>query len=130
VLAAEGFIDRYEVKQADPGSDLMLVLRYGDRRKPRHPGLQAGLQARSPRLPRRTMSCQRVQGGLGVSIVSTSQGLMPDREARRRGSAARSWQRCGDMSRIGKMPVSVPSSVDFGVDGNTVSVKGPKGELP
>ncbi|MEX1272077.1 MAG: 50S ribosomal protein L6, partial [Acidimicrobiia bacterium] len=33
------------------------------------------------------------------------------------------------MSRIGKMPVAVPSSVDFSLDGNTVSVKGPKGEL-
>ena len=33
------------------------------------------------------------------------------------------------MSRIGKMPVPVPSSVDFALDGNTVSVKGPKGEL-
>jgi large subunit ribosomal protein L6 len=33
------------------------------------------------------------------------------------------------MSRIGKMPVPVPSSVDFSLDGNTVSVKGPKGEL-
>jgi small subunit ribosomal protein S8 len=26
----------------------------------------------------------RVQGGLGVAVVSTSQGLLPDREARRR----------------------------------------------
>jgi small subunit ribosomal protein S8 len=26
----------------------------------------------------------RVQGGLGVAVVSTSQGLMPDREARKR----------------------------------------------
>lgn len=33
------------------------------------------------------------------------------------------------MSRVGKMPVEVPSSVDFTLDGNTVSVKGPKGEL-
>src|SRR5690554_2808005 len=33
------------------------------------------------------------------------------------------------MSRIGKMPVAIPSSVDFTLDGNTVSVKGPKGEL-
>jgi large subunit ribosomal protein L6 len=33
------------------------------------------------------------------------------------------------MSRVGKMPVAVPSSVDFKIDGNKVSVKGPKGEL-
>ena len=33
------------------------------------------------------------------------------------------------MSRIGKMPVEVPSGVDLRIEGNTVSVKGPKGEL-
>ena len=33
------------------------------------------------------------------------------------------------MSRVGKMPVEVPSSVDLKIDGNTVMVKGPKGEL-
>jgi large subunit ribosomal protein L6 len=33
------------------------------------------------------------------------------------------------MSRIGKMPVSIPNGVTVAVDGNTVKVKGPKGEL-
>jgi len=33
------------------------------------------------------------------------------------------------MSRIGKQPVTVPSGVDVAIDGNTVRVKGPKGEL-
>ena len=33
------------------------------------------------------------------------------------------------MSRIGKMPVPVPSGVDVNIDGSTVRVKGPKGEL-
>lgn len=33
------------------------------------------------------------------------------------------------MSRIGKMPVLVPSGVTVDIDGSTVSVKGPKGEL-
>jgi len=33
------------------------------------------------------------------------------------------------MSRIGKQPVTVPSGVDVTIDGNTVRVKGPKGEL-
>ena len=34
------------------------------------------------------------------------------------------------MSRIGKAPISVPSGVDVKVDGQTITVKGPKGELP
>ena len=33
------------------------------------------------------------------------------------------------MSRIGKMPIAVPAGVDVTIDGTTVTVKGPKGEL-
>ena len=33
------------------------------------------------------------------------------------------------MSRIGKQPVAVPAGVEVTIDGNTVTVKGPKGEL-
>ena len=33
------------------------------------------------------------------------------------------------MSRIGKMPITVPAGVDVAIDGTTVTVKGPKGEL-
>src|SRR5207247_5705378 len=33
------------------------------------------------------------------------------------------------MSRIGRLPVAIPSGVDIKIDGQTVSVKGPKGQL-
>jgi len=33
------------------------------------------------------------------------------------------------MSRIGKQPIAIPAGVDVTIDGNTVTVKGPKGEL-
>ena len=33
------------------------------------------------------------------------------------------------MSRIGNAPISVPSGVDVNVDGRTISIKGPRGEL-
>ena len=33
------------------------------------------------------------------------------------------------MSRIGKKPIEIPKGVDIKVDGQTVTVKGPKGEL-
>ncbi|HEX6328177.1 MAG TPA: 50S ribosomal protein L6 [Jiangellaceae bacterium] len=33
------------------------------------------------------------------------------------------------MSRIGKLPIPVPSGVEVNIDGSTVTVKGPKGEL-
>ena len=33
------------------------------------------------------------------------------------------------MSRIGKLPITVPSGVDIAIDGQDVTVKGPKGSL-
>ena len=33
------------------------------------------------------------------------------------------------MSRIGRLPITVPSGVEVKIDGQEVSVKGPKGEL-
>ena len=33
------------------------------------------------------------------------------------------------MSRIGKMPIDIPEKVEIKIDGNKVTVKGPKGEL-
>lgn len=83
VLASEGFIDRYEVKASDPGSELLLVLRYGERRAPVIRGLRR-VSKPGHRVYRGASELSRVQGGMGVAIVSTSQGLMPDREARRR----------------------------------------------
>jgi small subunit ribosomal protein S8 len=83
ILASEGFIDRYEVMAADPGASLTLVLRYGDRRRPAIEGVKR-ISKPGHRVYRGHDELRRVQGGLGVAIVSTSQGLLPDREARRR----------------------------------------------
>ncbi|GMQ92623.1 MAG: 50S ribosomal protein L6 [Acidimicrobiia bacterium] len=44
-------------------------------------------------------------------------------------SAARSFARCGDMSRIGNSPISLPAGVEVKVNANDVVVKGPKGSL-
>jgi len=83
ILAAEGFIDRYEVNRSGPGAELTLVLRYGDRRTPAIQGIRR-ISKPGHRIYRGADELPRVQGGLGVAVVSTSQGLLPDREARRR----------------------------------------------
>jgi small subunit ribosomal protein S8 len=83
ILAREGFIDRYEVNAADPGADMKIVLRYGERRRPAIEGLKR-ISKPGHRVYRGASDIPRVQGGLGIAIVSTSQGLIPDREARRR----------------------------------------------
>ncbi|MFP4554608.1 MAG: 30S ribosomal protein S8 [Actinomycetota bacterium] len=83
ILADEGFIDRYEVKENGHRSELELVLRYAERRRPVIEGLKR-VSRPGHRVYSGARDLPRVQGGLGVVVVSTSQGLMPDREARKR----------------------------------------------
>lgn len=83
ILVDEGYIDRYELSENGHRKDLQLVLRYGERRQPAIEGIKR-VSRPGHRVYRGASELPRVQGGLGVAVVSTSQGLMPDREARRR----------------------------------------------
>jgi small subunit ribosomal protein S8 len=83
ILVDEGFIDRYEVKNEGHRSELELVLRYGERRSPVIEGIKR-ISRPGHRVYRGSSDIKRVQGGLGIAVVSTSQGLLPDREARKR----------------------------------------------
>lgn len=86
VLLSEGYIADYRASNATerPGRTLEITMKYTrDRtrtisgiRRVSKPGLR--VYVGSDKLP-------RVLGGLGVAVLSTSQGLMTDREARRRG---------------------------------------------
>ena len=77
----------------------------------------------------------KVLKGLGIAIISTSKGVMTDKAGSRSSmSAAKSLRSSGKevtiMSRIGKMPITVPAGVEVTIaDGNLVTVKGPKGTL-
>jgi small subunit ribosomal protein S8 len=81
VLKAEGFIRDFAVEKVDSKSTLTVFLRYGARRTPAIRGLRRiskpGLRKYS-----RAVDLPRILGGMGVAIVSTSQGLMTDKEAR------------------------------------------------
>lgn len=83
ILTDEGYIDRYEVEPANPGKTLKLILRYRDRQTPAIVGIKR-ISRPGHRIYRGSAEIPRVQGGLGVAVVSTSQGLLADREARRR----------------------------------------------
>ncbi len=84
VLREEGYIKNFKVLEGDNHPVLRIDLRYGagDRRilsglrRVSRPGLR--VYATSRRLP-------RVMNGLGVAILSTSQGIMTERVARDRG---------------------------------------------
>ena len=83
IIVDEGFIDRYDVLEEGHRRRLELVLRYGDRRRSVIEGLKR-ISRPGHRVYRGSRELPRVQGGIGVAVVSTSQGLLPDREARRR----------------------------------------------
>jgi small subunit ribosomal protein S8 len=87
VLKAEGYIAAWAVQEPDDGKvgkSLIVDLKYGTSRERSLAGIRRvskpGLRvyAKAPDLP-------RVLGGLGVAIISTSQGLLTDRQARKRG---------------------------------------------
>ena len=84
MLKAEGYIADYEVTDARVGKTLTLSLKYGANRRRAIQGLKRvskpGLRvyAKSTNLP-------KVLGGLGVAILSTSSGLLTDRQAAKKG---------------------------------------------
>ena len=83
LLAAEGYVAGFEVAPGDPGKDLTISLRYTEDRQRVLQGLRR-ISKPGRRLYSSAKDLPRVQGGLGVTIVSTSQGVMTDREARKK----------------------------------------------
>ncbi|NNF62627.1 MAG: 30S ribosomal protein S8 [Acidimicrobiia bacterium] len=83
ILATEGFIDGYAVEDAAVGKTLTITLRYGNDRSRVIDGIKR-VSKPGRRVYKGATDIARVNGGIGVSILSTSQGLLTDREARRR----------------------------------------------
>jgi small subunit ribosomal protein S8 len=83
ILKAEGFITDFQVDKDHP-EVMRIQLRYGERKE----GIITGLRRISRpglRIYARREGLPRVRGGLGMAILSTSRGVMTDREARRAG---------------------------------------------
>ena len=84
ILQKEGYIASYSVEDAEVGKALVVELKYGRNRERSIAGVRRvskpGLRvyAKSTNLP-------RVLGGLGIAIISTSQGLLTDRQAKKNG---------------------------------------------
>ena len=84
ILEQEGYISGWQVQDAEVGKKLVVTLKYGPTRERSIAGLKRvskpGLRvyARKDNLP-------RVLGGLGVAILSTSGGLMTDKQANKKG---------------------------------------------
>ncbi len=82
ILKEEGFIKNYKVIKDNRQGILRVYLKYYDQHKPLIQGLE-----RVSKPGRRVYSghaeLPKVQGGLGVAVVSTSQGVVTDRQARK-----------------------------------------------
>ena len=73
----------FEVTDARVGSNLTLSLKYGPNRERSIAGIKR-VSKPGLRVYSQASKVPRVLGGLGVAVISTSQGLMTDREARKR----------------------------------------------
>ena len=84
ILKREGYIAEWEIEDARVGQTLTMTLKYGPNRERSIAGIKRvskpGLRvyAKSSEIP-------RVLGGLGVAILSTSSGLLTDRQAEQKG---------------------------------------------
>jgi small subunit ribosomal protein S8 len=84
ILKREGYVSDWKVEPARVGKSLTIPLKYGNERRAALSGLKRvskpGLRvyAKSTEIP-------TVLGGLGVAILSTSSGLLTDREAQKKG---------------------------------------------
>ena len=84
ILKAQGYIASWKLEEARVGKTLTLDLKYGPNRdrsivgikRVSKPGLR--VYAKSSEIP-------KVHGGLGVAILSTSSGLLTDRQATKKG---------------------------------------------
>ncbi|NBW40145.1 30S ribosomal protein S8 [bacterium] len=83
VLKEEGFIDSYEVKKDSAGKfdELEVVLKYHQSGEPAIVDCQR-VSRSGRRWYRGSSELPRVEHGLGLAVISTSQGLMADRKAR------------------------------------------------
>ncbi len=84
ILKDEGYIKNFKVMDDRGGSLLRLYLKYDETGNPVIHGLTRTSKP-GRRLYRRKGELPDVLGGLGISIVSTSQGLLTGHDARRRG---------------------------------------------
>lgn len=84
ILKAEGYIKDWREEEAEVGKNLVIELKYTQQRERAISGVRRiskpGLRvyAKSTNLP-------KVLGGLGVAILSTSSGLLTDKQASKKG---------------------------------------------
>lgn len=84
VLNEEGYIESFDVEDTKPQKTLHITLKYGPKKTKVINGIR---RISKPGLRKYTsvVDMPRVRGGLGTAIISTSKGVLTDRDARKMG---------------------------------------------
>ncbi|MDD5835678.1 MAG: 30S ribosomal protein S8 [bacterium] len=81
ILKKEGFITDYNYEKNITGDKLTITLKYGEKKERVITGLKR-VSKSGLRVYAKANEIPRVLNGLGIAIISTSKGLMTDKEAR------------------------------------------------
>ena len=81
ILKREGYIEDYNYEKSTQGDKLTLTLKYGAKKERVITGLKR-ISKSGLRVYAKADEVPRVLNGLGIAIISTSKGLMTDKEAR------------------------------------------------
>ncbi len=82
ILKSEGFINGYTVSKREDGSFMTIALKYGAKKERVITGLKR-ISKPGLRVYAKKEEIPMVLNGLGIAIISTSKGLLVDREARK-----------------------------------------------
>ncbi len=81
ILKKEGYVSGYEVVKGESYDTLKMTLKYGPNREQLINGIKR-ISKPGLRVYSKKTDVPRVLGGLGIAIISTSHGVITDREAR------------------------------------------------
>ena len=81
IMDEEGYIVSYEIVEATPRNELVITLKYGEKKDRAIRGLKR-ISKPGLRIYTDCENMPRVMKGLGIAIISTSKGIMTDKAAR------------------------------------------------
>jgi len=84
VICEEGYIESYSVEDTTPQKTLHITLKYGPKRARTILGIKR-VSKLGLRIYAKAADLPRVRGGIGTAVISTSKGMMCDRDARKLG---------------------------------------------
>lgn len=103
ILLSEGYIKGYTINEEGVEPMMTITLKYGPNRQRVITGLKR-ISKPGLRVYTRKDNIPKVLNGLGIAIISTSKGIMTDREARKQASAAKCSLTSGNQIHAAAVP--------------------------